>query len=251
MKEKSILSRIKSNREDKKLTRQEREEKARQERLQQMRKEREAQDQISSRLFEVDTALRTYEDKFQKICRSELKKAGIDGKNGKKDPRKYSKIGVAFYCSQIVKEARQRIAEQKDDYELQSTINGMMGALESIRQLDGQIGTWNVKKLKKEAEHLSASSGKGDEILMKTLDTLKKLENPQEEKTMLENLVDYEIIDRWITDPNYAEECWKSGEGTLTSVDQILDLPETGAEESFTSSSDAISNLEKMLQNLN
>lgn len=154
---------------------------------------------------------------------SELEQARIEEQEGKKNPRRRAKMGVAYYSNQIIQAAKIRIEEQREDFELKKTMTDMQEALTAINQLSGDIGTWDIRKIKKEAAKMDASSGGAGKSLMKTLKIFRNMDMVQDDRTPLQNIMDVEDIEKWIQDPDYAAKCWKSGDAINISPDDILD----------------------------
>lgn len=154
---------------------------------------------------------------------SELEQARIEEKEGKKNPRRRAKMGVAYYSNQIIQAAKIRIEEQREDFELKKTMTDMQEALTAINQLNGDIGTWDMRRIKKEAAKMEASSGGAGKSLMKTLKMFRNMDMVQDDRTPLQNIMDVEDIEKWIQDPDYAAKCWKSGDSVSISPDEILD----------------------------
>ena len=92
-----------------------------------------------------------------------------ESRNRKAKIQEDAKMGVAYYSNQIIQAAKIRIEEQREDFELKKTMTDMQEALTAINQLSGDIGTWDIRKIKKEAAKMDASSGGAGKSLMKTL----------------------------------------------------------------------------------
>lgn len=99
----------------------------------------------------------------------------------------------------------------------------MQEALSAINQLSGDIGTWDIRKIKKEAAKMDSSSGGAGKSLIKTLKIFRNMDMVQEDRTTLQNIMDVEDIEKWIQDPDYAAKCWKNGDAVTISPDDILD----------------------------
>lgn len=184
---------------------------------------RQEEDDIRDLIFDTEELLLKSEEKFQTMFWGELERARIEEEEGKKNPRRRAKMGVAYYSNQIIQAAKLRIAEQKEDFELKKTMTDMQEALTAINQLSGDIGTWDIRKIKKEATKMDASSGGAGKSLMKTLKIFQNMDMVQDDRTPLQNIMDVEDIEKWIQDPDYAEKCWKSGASVNISPDDILD----------------------------
>ena len=78
----------------------------------------------------------------------------------------------------------------------------MQEALTAINQLSGDIGTWDIRRIKKEAAKMDASSGGAGKSLMKTLKMFRNMDMVQDDRTPLQNIMDVEDIEKWIQDPD-------------------------------------------------
>jgi len=101
-------------------------------------------------------------------------------------------------------------------------IDSMQDALGALEELNGDIGTWSVKKLKQDIKGLTSKSTGATQTLVKTVNMLNKLKLQREDQTPIQNLVDYDTIDRWLEDTDYAKKCWRTGEGIDISPAQMF-----------------------------
>lgn len=221
--EKPILKKLKIWREGRQEEAEKASERRREEKIRQRQKKQKEEEYIRDLIFDTQEELNKNEKMFRTLYLNEIDKARMEAREGKKDSKRYAKIGVAFYSNQIIQAAKVQMEEQKDNFELKTMMEGMQQALAAIQELSGEIGTWNVKKIKKEAGKLSAASKGGDRALADTLNMVRGLELPEEGKMPIERLVDYDTIEKWISDPVYAQKCWKNGEGASVPAETVLE----------------------------
>ena len=193
---KPILERLFEKKNRNKMTAAEKKAQERERKKAEKQQRIEEEDYIRDSIFETEELLLKSEKQFQTIFWSEIEQARIEDQEGKKNPRRRAKIGVAYYSNQIIQAAKIRIDEQREDFEFKQTMTDMQEALAAINQLSGDIGTWDIRKIKKEV---------------------------QDDRTPLENIMDVDDIEKWIQDPDYAAKCWKSGDAVNISADDILD----------------------------
>lgn len=220
---KPILERLFDKRNKNKMTAAEKKAQERELKKEEKKQRRMEEDNIRDDIFDTEELLLRSEKQFQTMFWSELEQARIEEKEGKKNPRRRAKMGVAYYSNQIIQAAKIRIEEQREDFELKKTMTDMQEALTAINQLNGDIGTWDIRRIKKEAAKMDASSGGAGKSLLKTLKMFRNMDMVQDDRTPLQNIMDVEDIEKWIQDPDYAAKCWKSGDSVSISPDEILD----------------------------
>ena len=220
---KPILERLFEKKNRNKMTAAEKKAQERERKKAEKQQRIEEEDYIRDSIFETEELLLKSEKQFQTIFWSEIEQARIEDQEGKKNPRRRAKIGVAYYSNQIIQAAKIRIDEQREDFEFKQTMTDMQEALDAINQLSGDIGTWDIRKIKKEATKMDNSSNGAGKSLIRTLKVFRNMDMVQDDRTPLENIMDVDDIEKWIQDPDYAAKCWKSGDAVNISADDILD----------------------------
>ena len=182
---KPIIERLFEKKNRNKMTAAEKKEQERKQKKEEKKQRREEEDYIRDTIFDTEESLLNAEKQFQKMFWSELEQARIEEEEGKKNPRRRAKMGVAYYSNQIIQAAKLRIEEQREDFELKKTMTDMQEALSAINQLSGDIGTWDIRKIKKEAAKMDSSSGGAGKSLIKTLKIFRNMDMVQEDRTPL------------------------------------------------------------------
>ena len=118
---KPIIERLFEKKNRNKMTAAEKKEQERKQKKEEKKQRREEEDYIRDTIFDTEESLLNAEKQFQKMFWSELEQARIEEEEGKKNPRRRAKMGVAYYSNQIIQAAKLRIEEQREDFELKKT----------------------------------------------------------------------------------------------------------------------------------